>query len=320
MMEHTMKQRNSKTTERTVYVEFQSGIYVHVIAESDAEAVDHVNRLVRERRLIFDADSVRDDLLDNVVTVRCGETEIVGDMTKVSEEKRKARTKSRPPRSAGRDPFRFSIVNETFANEHWVVEENAREFAESVVNYPTETSWVRTKKTEDGLGVRYFVYGQFHNNDGHTEHVDDCLERFTMRNWREIADHVTKRMLEKAGRNAHDIADIEWPTPEIAVTKTADVNDNDCIDLVKFEWETSEDVFRILSEDGADCEAEEICPHCDAVIRFRPVKGKDIIVCPDCGKAICACSLCDCQNHGSCDDCDTERICARVYGAKEVRS
>lgn len=218
------------------------------------------------------------------------------------------------------DPFRFSIVNETFANEHWVVEENAREFAKSVVNYPTETSWVRAMKVEDSLGERYLIYGQFHNNDGHTEHVDDCLERFTMKDWREIADHITKLKLKEAGISDDGIDQIEWPTPEISVTKTADVEDNDCIDLVKFEWVTSYEVFRQIL-DNAELqpeEEEETCPHCDAVIIFKPEKGKDILICPECGKAFCACSLCDCQNHGSCDKCETSKVCERIYNANEV--
>lgn len=312
-----MKQRNSKTTERMVYVEFQSGINVHVLAESDAEAVDEVNRLVRERRLDFDADSVRDDLLDNVVTIRCGETEIVGDMTKVSQEKRETHVRPKPLRSVRRDPFRFSIETKAGANEGFVLDENAKQFAESVVNYPTETSWVKVRKVTDGLGERYLVYGQFHNNDGHTEHVDDCLEQFTMRHWREIADHITRLMLADAGESDESIDLTDWPTPEIAVTKTADVHDGDCIDLVKFEWVTSERVFNVLVDRLMNPEEEEeTCPHCDTVVKFRPEEGKDILICPECGKAFCACSLCDCQNHGNCDECETTKACERVYNAK----
>lgn len=297
-----MTQKTKKRKEYDVLVEFQPATYVHVMAESEAKAVDLVNKLVDERRLDFDRDSIRDDLLENVVKISCGDEFIEEEATKVSKA----------PES--RDPFRFGL---TFVPREDVDDLNMKQFANSVVNYPTETSWVRAKKITDDLGDRFIIYGQFHNDRGHTVNVDDCLERFNMRHWRVIADEITRLLLKRAGLDDAGINRMDWPTPEVTVTKTADVNNDDCIDLVKFEWQTLDQVVANVIELPMAKGAEEFCPHCEAVVKFIPSVGKDIIICPSCGKAIAACSTCN--NHANCGDpCEAEKICDRIYNAKEV--
>lgn len=296
-----MTQKNKKRKEYGVLVEFQPATYVHVMAESEAKAVELVNKLVDERRLDFDRDSIRDDLLENVVKISCGDEFIEGEATKVSKA----------PES--RDPFRFGL---TFTQGD-DLDANVKQFANSVVNYPTETSWVRAKKITDDLGDRFIIYGQFHNDRGHTVNVDDCLERFNMRHWRAIADEITGLLLKRAGLDDAGINRMDWPTPEVTVTKTADVNNDDCIDLVKFEWPTLDQVAKNVIELPMAKESEEFCPHCEAVVKFIPAAGKDIIICPSCGKAIAACSTCN--NHAYCGNpCVAEKICDHIYNAKEV--
>lgn len=283
--------RNKKQKEYEVLVEFQPATYVHVMAVSESEAVDKVDKLIDERKLDFDANSVRDSLLENVVNVKCGDESVTGQRETVAPDRR--------------DPFRFSIETRIGAHEDFVLDENAREFAESVVNYPTPSSWVNAVKKTEGRTERYVIEGQFCNDTGHLEHVDDCLERFTMRHWREIADRITRLMLANAGFGEEDIDAADWPVPEIAVTKMADPCNDDCIDCVRFEWETSWEVFNRI-----DNVKEEICAYCEHTIKYKFQTGMRTIVCPECGKVNALCGACD-LDRTECE-CEVARACAKV--------
>lgn len=290
--------RNRKQKEYEVLVEFQPATYVHVMAESESEAVDKVDKLIDERRLDFDADSVRDSLLENVVSVTCGDESVTGQRETVAPDRR--------------DPFRHSITTKAGAVEGFVLDENACEFAESIVNYPTDSSWVHAVKRTEGRTERCVIEGQFCNDAGHLEHVDDCLERFTMRHWREIADRITRLMLVNAGLGEEDIDAVDWPVPVIAVTKTADPRNDDCIDCVRFEWETTAEIFRHITNGLGDRVEEETCTYCDHVIKYRFRPGVRTVVCPECGKVNALCNLCNGPDHDKCRGCEVSEACAKV--------
>lgn len=239
--------RNGKQKEYEVLVEFQPATCVHVMATSESEAVDKVDKLIDERRLDFDADSVRDSLLENVVSVKCGDESVTGRRETVAPDRR--------------DPFRHSITTKAGANEGFVLDENAKQFAESVVNYPTPSSWVIAKKKSEWRTERYVIEGQFSND---------------------------------------------------AVTKMADPCNDDCIDCVKFEWETTVDVFHHVTDGLGDRVEEETCTYCDHVIKYRFRPGVRTVVCPECGKVNALCNLCNGPDHDKCRGCEVSEACAKV--------
>ena len=48
----------------------------------------------------------------------------------------------------------------------------------------------------------------------------------------------------------------------------------------------------------------EVCPHCEQEVELKP--EMKIQVCPECGKWICPCSMCDC-NLVECQNCELEK-------------
>ena len=48
----------------------------------------------------------------------------------------------------------------------------------------------------------------------------------------------------------------------------------------------------------------EVCPHCEQEVELKP--EMKIQICPECGKWICPCSMCDCDQVQCCN-CELEK-------------
>lgn len=56
---------------------------------------------------------------------------------------------------------------------------------------------------------------------------------------------------------------------------------------------------------------EEICTHCDAVIRYAIEAGKHVVVCPECGTINPLCNECD-PDSKRCSECKISQMCAEL--------
>lgn len=62
----------------------------------------------------------------------------------------------------------------------------------------------------------------------------------------------------------------------------------------------------------------EMCPHCDTEVEIPPYLG--IYECPNCGKLIVACSMCETQNCGNCQYLIREQLYKYKQALEEIKS
>lgn len=178
----------------------------------------------------------------------------------------------------------------------------------------------------EGNGLISFNYD---NSFGPTATVDDVLERMSLRDWRMACDWFCKLMLRKGGL---DPENFDWPTPFPKVTKIPEGEDprigaTDVIAQVsvvfKIDQRTYNHILSVVdkedesekdeSEEDEDAPAtgEEICAHCDAVIRYAIEAGKHVVVCPECGTINPLCNECD-PDSKRCSECKISQMCEEL--------
>ena len=64
-------------------------------------------------------------------------------------------------------------------------------------------------------------------------------------------------------------------------------------------------------DEYAPATGEEICAHCDAVIRYAIEAGKHVVVCPECGTINPLCNECD-PDSKRCSECKISRMCEEL--------
>ena len=170
-----------------------------------------------------------------------------------------------------------------------------------------------------GDGMISFDYD---NSFGPTTTVDDVLERMNMRDWRMACDEFCKGMLRKGGL---DPENFDWPTPFPKVTKVPEGGDprigaTDVIARVsvvfKVDLRTYNYILSVVngkygSEVDAPATGEEICAHCDAVIRYAIEAGKHVVVCPECGTINPLCNECN-PSTKRCSECKISQMCEEL--------
>ena len=170
-----------------------------------------------------------------------------------------------------------------------------------------------------GDGMISFDYD---NSFGPTTTVDDVLERMNLRDWRVACDEFCKCMLRKGG---FDPENFDWPTPLPHVMTVPEDGGTDVIARVcvtfKVDARTYSNVLLIVDkededeneDEGEDAPAtgEEICAHCDAVIRYAIEAGKHVVVCPECGTINPLCNECD-PDSKRCSECKISQMCEEL--------
>lgn len=167
----------------------------------------------------------------------------------------------------------------------------------------------------EGNGLISFNYD---NSFGPTTAVDDVLERMNMRDWRMACDEFCKGMLRKGGL---DPENFDWPTPLPHVMKVPEDGGTDVIARVcvtfKVDARTYSNILLIVDKDDEDedededAPGEEICAHCDAVIRYAIEAGKHVVVCPECGTINPLCNECD-PDSKRCSECKISQMCEEL--------
>ena len=166
-----------------------------------------------------------------------------------------------------------------------------------------------------GDGMISFDYD---NSFGPTTTVGDVLERMNMRDWRMACDWFCKLILRKGGL---DPEYFDWPTPLPHVMKVPEDGGTNVIARVcvtfKVDPRTYNHVLSVVDKDDEDedddapATGEEICTHCDAVIRYAIEAGKHVIVCPECGTINPLCNECDPDNK-RCSECKISQMCEEL--------
>ena len=168
-----------------------------------------------------------------------------------------------------------------------------------------------------GDGMISFDYD---NSFGPTTTVDDVLERMNMRDWRMACDEFCKGMLRKGGL---DPENFDWPTPLPHVMTVPEDGGTDVIARVcvtfKVDARTYSNVLLIVDkedegedeDEDAPATGEEICAHCDAVIRYAIEAGKHVVVCPECGTINPLCNECD-PDSKRCSECKISQMCEEL--------
>ena len=168
-----------------------------------------------------------------------------------------------------------------------------------------------------GDGMISFDYD---NSFGPTATVNDVLERMNMRDWRMACDWFCKLMLRKGGL---DPEYFDWPTPLPHVMKVPEDGGTDVIARVcvtfKVDARTYSNLLLIVGkedededeDDDAPATGEEICAHCDAVIRYAIEAGKHVVVCPECGTINPLCNECD-PDSKRCYECKISQMCEEL--------
>lgn len=166
-----------------------------------------------------------------------------------------------------------------------------------------------------GDGMISFDYD---NSFGPTTTVDDVLERMNMRDWRMACDEFCKGMLRKGGL---DPENFDWPTPLPHVMKVPENGGTDVIARVcvtfKVDARTYSNILLSVDkededeDDDAPATGEEICAHCDAVIRYVIENGKRVVTCPECGTVNPLCNECD-PDTKKCSGCKVSKMCEEL--------
>lgn len=167
----------------------------------------------------------------------------------------------------------------------------------------------------EGNGLISFNYD---NSFGPTTAVDDVLEQMNMRDWRVACDEFCKGMLRKGGLN---LDYFDWPTLLPTVMKVPEDGGTNVIARVcitfKIDARTYSNILSIVDkededeDDDAPATGEEICTHCDAVIRYAIEAGKHVTVCPECGTINPLCNECDPDNK-RCSECKISQMCEEL--------
>ena len=182
-------------------------------------------------------------------------------------------------------------------------EEAARRVADAVVSCKAHTVVC------EGDGLVSFNYD---NSFGPTCTVDDVLEKMNMHDWRVACDEFCKDMLRKGGL---DPEDFDWPTPLPTVTKVPEDGGTDVIARVCVTFKVDDHTyFRILeiaNNESVPVTGEEICVHCDAVIRYVIEGGKRVVTCPECGTVNPLCNECD-PDTKKCSECKVSKMCEEL--------
>ena len=169
----------------------------------------------------------------------------------------------------------------------------------------------------EGNGLISFNYD---NSFGPTTTVDDVLERMNMRDWRVACDEFCKYTLRKGG---FDPENFDWPTPLPHVMKVPEDGGTNVIARVcvtfKVDPRTYNHILSVVDKDDEDededddapATGEEICAHCDAVIRYAIEAGKHVVVCPECGTINPLCNECD-PDSKRCSECKISQMCEEL--------
>ena len=191
---------------------------------------------------------------------------------------------------------------------------------DNIIVDPADVHSVLTTEVSSASGdmSNFGIEVTFNNTVGMTGHVDSILETLNMRDWRVFCDKFLTKMLESIGRDADAY---DWPTPHPEVTKVPEEDDTDVIASVRVRWSIDEKtwlaaktfvedrVMRLMGETG-----EETCSNCDAQIKYRAKKGRNVVTCPECGAVNPLCSECTRAEHkkSECDSCRVHRLCKKM--------
>ena len=158
----------------------------------------------------------------------------------------------------------------------------------------------------------------FNNTVGQTCNVDSILETLNMRDWRVFCDKFLTKMIESIGRDADAY---DWPTPHPEVTRVPEEDDTDVIASVRVRWSLDETTWlaaKTFVEDRArrlaDETGEETCSNCDAQIKYRAKKGRNMVTCPECGALNPLCNECTRpeRERNACYRCKVYVLCRKM--------
>lgn len=171
-----------------------------------------------------------------------------------------------------------------------------------------------------GDGMISFDYD---NSFGPTLTVDDVLEKMNMHDWRVACDEFCKGMLRKGGLDPENFG---WPMPLPTVTKVPEDGGTDVVARVcvtfKVDPRTYNHILSVVDKENwsgededededAPATGEEICAHCDAVIRYVAEDGKRVVTCPECGTVNPLCNECD-PDTKKCSECKVSEMCEEL--------
>lgn len=176
----------------------------------------------------------------------------------------------------------------------------------------TEVSPISDDTSSFGIEVT------FNNTVGQTCAVDGILETLNMKDWRVFCDKFLTKMLRSIGRIVNEY---NWPIPHPEVTKVPEDEDTDVIASVRVKWSldkitwlaakafVEDRVMRFTGETG-----EETCSNCDAQIKYRAMKGRNVVTCPECGALNPICNECTRpeREKNACDQCKIYNLCRKV--------
>ena len=192
--------------------------------------------------------------------------------------------------------------------------------ADNIIADPENVHSVSTTEvtSADGISSNFGVEVTFNNTVGQTGHVDGILETLNMRNWRVFCDKFLTKMIESIGRDADAY---DWPTPHPEVTKVPEEDDTNVIASVRVRWSLDETTWlaaKTFVEDRArrlaDETGEETCSNCDAQIKYRAKKGRNVVTCPECGAVNPLCNECTRpeRERNACDRCKVYVLCRKM--------
>ena len=191
---------------------------------------------------------------------------------------------------------------------------------DNIIADPENVHSVLTTEVTSAAGIspNFGVEVTFSNTVGQTGHVDSILETLNMRDWRVFCDKFLTKMIESIGRDADAY---DWPTPHPEVTKVPEEGYTDVIASVRVRWSLDEKTWlaaKTFVEDRAGRLAgetgEETCSNCDAQIKYRAKKGRNVVTCPECGALNPLCNECTSAKHemNKCDSCHVHRLCKKM--------
>ena len=189
---------------------------------------------------------------------------------------------------------------------------------DNVVADPENVHSVSATEVAGATAYDFEIEVTFNNKVGQICAVDGILEKMNMRDWHVFCDKFLVKALDATG---HDAELYNWPIPHPEVTKVPEDGGTDVIARVcvtfKVDARTYSNILLIVDkededeDDDAPATGEEICAHCDAVIRYAIEAGKHAVVCPECGTINPLCNECD-PDSKRCSECKISQMCEEL--------